>query len=200
MATMPTTCCMYSSLSSFNCSATCLTYGQWLHMKITNNALRSWKSLKDTVPPSVSGSEKSGAGVPRGIIVEAVRTMEFRLSEGMGSQINTPSPNRLAFVRRGASKIRRGASKKRRGGVPKNIPHRQPIDDKASRPNSREISPGKPSAVGIAARFVGGRFSTPTPETSAQSGRHSKDASLVHQTMPGCSLFAVHYSLFAFRE
>ena len=55
--------------------ATCFTYGQWLHMKITNSAGWPAKSASETVWPSTFGSEKSGAFVPKGNIVLGVRTM-----------------------------------------------------------------------------------------------------------------------------
>src|SRR5512143_1288471 len=52
-----------------------MTYGQWLQMNATSRAGASRKSSRATRFPSVSGSRKSGAGVPSGNIVELTATM-----------------------------------------------------------------------------------------------------------------------------
>src|SRR5512144_102478 len=46
---------------------------------MTRRAGASSKSSRLTILPSVSGNEKSGAGVPSGVIVEAVSTMGLPL-------------------------------------------------------------------------------------------------------------------------
>src|SRR4029450_7274925 len=51
-------------------ASTCLTYGQWLHRNATSRAGAAAKSSRRTVWPVRSGRAKSGAGMPRGTIVE----------------------------------------------------------------------------------------------------------------------------------
>src|SRR5512144_1884599 len=83
---MPTTAtprARYSRVSSASCERTCLTYGQWFDRNMTRSAGAPWKSSRLTTLPSVSGSEKSGAGVPNGVIVEAVATMRLPLELGV---------------------------------------------------------------------------------------------------------------------
>ncbi|SVC67606.1 uncharacterized protein METZ01_LOCUS320460, partial [marine metagenome] len=53
----------------------CLTNGQWLQRNITNKAGASVKSANETILPSVSWSEKSGAVMPIGAIVDRVSTI-----------------------------------------------------------------------------------------------------------------------------
>src|SRR5512144_125168 len=83
---MPTTAtprARYSRVSSASCERTCLTYGQWFDRNMTSSAGARSKSSRLTRLPSVSGSEKSGADVPNGVIVEAVATMRLPLDLGV---------------------------------------------------------------------------------------------------------------------
>src|ERR1700722_5804655 len=52
-----------------------ITYGQWLHMKITSSADAPLKSASETSFPFVSGKLKSGAFVPSGSMVEGVKAI-----------------------------------------------------------------------------------------------------------------------------
>src|SRR5690606_27121755 len=54
----------------------CLTKGQWLQMNATTSRGLSWKLARLTRSPLVDGRSKSGAGVPRGSMLDGVSAME----------------------------------------------------------------------------------------------------------------------------
>ena len=79
MPTTATPLCWYSLPSLAISWRTCLTYGQWLHRKITSTAGAFLKSSSETSEPSVSASLNAGADVPSGSMVEGVSDIGWYL-------------------------------------------------------------------------------------------------------------------------
>src|SRR5947199_8057118 len=71
--------------SSASPAATCLTYGQWLQMKVTTSAGPARSSRLTVAPVAGSGSEKDGAGVPRASMVDSM-AMAARLALDLGAE------------------------------------------------------------------------------------------------------------------
>src|SRR3984885_8777193 len=72
MATIATPWSARSRPSAASPAATCLTYGQWLQMKVTTIAGPARSSRLTVAPVAGSGSEKCGAGVPSAIMVDSI--------------------------------------------------------------------------------------------------------------------------------
>src|SRR5664280_1762107 len=89
--TIPTPRAWYSAERRTTSSATCLTYGQWLHRNMTSRAGHLAKSSRETRLPVVSGSWKSGAVAVSGSIVDAVAAMALPQVRTRCSESNRPS-------------------------------------------------------------------------------------------------------------
>src|ERR1700722_7081616 len=80
MATIATPWSARSRPSAASPAATCLTYGQWLQMKVTTSAGPARSSRLTVAPVAGSGSVNGGAGVPRASMVDSV-AMPARVDE-----------------------------------------------------------------------------------------------------------------------
>src|ERR1700741_648813 len=81
MPTIATPRSARSRPSSASPAATCLTYGQWLQMKVTTSAGPVSSSRLTVAPVAGSGSENDGAGVPRASMVDSM-AMPARVTFG----------------------------------------------------------------------------------------------------------------------
>src|SRR5271166_1133601 len=80
MPTTATPLSVRSRPSAASPAATCLTYGQWLQMKVTTSAEPARSSRLTVAPVAGSGSVNGGAGVPRASMVDSV-AMPARVDE-----------------------------------------------------------------------------------------------------------------------
>ena len=82
---------------SFNLK--CFTNGQWLEMKATTTPCSPSRSAKETFKPSVSESWKSGAGVPKGNMVEGVAAILYSFIKLIQKEPDSYCPHAMKQIK-----------------------------------------------------------------------------------------------------